>query len=121
MGLIDVMLNNYDKNLRKRLAKNRELAKEAKKKNRKASIAYTKALEEIEGLKHGIVYEYCSNCESKVGIAWDCENDGLMAFCPNCGEILMLCSECKGICDWDYGTGICSQMEVLKVGNRKGH
>ena len=48
MGLIDVMLNNYDKNLRKRLAKNRELVKEAKKKNRKASIAYTKALEEIE-------------------------------------------------------------------------
>lgn len=121
MGLIDVMLNNYDKNLRKRLAKNRELVKEAKKKNRKASIAYTKALEEIEGLKHGIVCEYCSNCESEVGIAWDCENDGLMAFCPNCGEILMLCSECKGICDWDYGTGICSQMEVLKVGNRKGH
>lgn len=82
MGLIDVMLNNYDKNLRKRLAKNRELVKEAKKKNRKASIAYTKALEEIEGLKHGIVYEYCSNCESEVGIAWDCENDGLYGLLP---------------------------------------
>lgn len=95
MGLIDVMLNNYDKNLRKRLAKNRELVKEAKKKNRKASIAYTKALEEIEGLKHGIVYEYCSNCESKVGIAWIVKTMAY-GFCPNCGEILNVVQRMQG-------------------------
>lgn len=49
MGLIDVMLNNYDKNLRKRLAKNRELVKEARRKIEKPLLLIPRPLKKLKG------------------------------------------------------------------------
>ena len=57
--------------------------------------------------------EQCSNCEREVEIhGWDTERDGYQAFCPYCGEVLMLCDECQHSeqrqpCDFDMSTGMC--------------
>jgi hypothetical protein len=44
------------------------------------------------------IYEYCSHCTAEVVILWDVECDGLKAFCPFCGALLLLCSECDNRC-----------------------
>lgn len=60
-----------------------------------------------------VVTELCSNCEREVEIhGWDTERDGYQAFCPYCGEVLMLCDECQHSeqrqpCDFDANTGLC--------------
>ena len=60
-----------------------------------------------------VVTEQCSNCEREVEIhGWDTERDGYQAFCPYCGEVLMLCDECQHSeqrqpCDFDMSTGMC--------------
>ena len=60
-----------------------------------------------------VVTELCSNCEREVEIhGWDTERDGYQAFCPYCGEVLMLCDECRHSeqrqpCDFDADTGLC--------------
>lgn len=43
---------------------------------------------------------------------WDTERDGYQAFCPYCGEVLMLCDECQHSeqrqpCDFDADTSLC--------------
>ncbi len=55
------------------------------------------------------IIEYCSNCNREVDMIWDIERDGYKAYCPHCGELLMLCSECPhrhegdvtAACDFD--------------------
>ena len=60
-----------------------------------------------------VVTEQCSDCEREVEIhGWDTERDGYQAFCPYCGEVLMLCDECQHSeqrqpCDFDMSTGMC--------------
>lgn len=60
-----------------------------------------------------VVTEQCANCEREVEIhGWDTERDGYQAFCPYCGEVLMLCDECQHSeqrqpCDFDADTGLC--------------
>jgi len=61
------------------------------------------------------VTEFCSCCEREVNMQWDIDRDGYEAYCPYCGEKLMLCSECfeAGIvCDW--GDDKCRCMEVKR-------
>lgn len=58
------------------------------------------------------VTEQCSNCDEEVTIMWDVREYGYKAYCPVCGEKLMLCSECRGgkkppICNYDSGTDSC--------------
>lgn len=53
------------------------------------------------------VTEVCSSCMNENTIIWDCEQDGYVAYCPHCGEKMMLCDACrhaddnpKMFCDW---------------------
>ena len=65
--------------------------------------------------KAGFVTEYCSACENEVTILWNVLRDGYKAFCPHCGERLMLCDEClhrrdgefTDDCDYDGQTDSC--------------
>ncbi len=58
------------------------------------------------------VTEFCPGCEREVILNWDIEQDGFRAFCPYCGERLMLCDECQHRdgepdCDYDSKTDSC--------------
>lgn len=51
------------------------------------------------------ITEVCSNCENEVTMLWNTDADGFKAFCPFCGEELLLCDECQSCddangCDW---------------------
>ena len=57
-----------------------------------------------------LVTELCPNCESEVTLSWDTATMGFKTFCPHCGEVLMLCSECRrssGVCDFDEEGNFC--------------
>ena len=57
--------------------------------------------------------EECPTCREEVTIEWDVKKDGYTAFCPKCGNRLMMCSECFmeiNHCDFDSSTDTCSQM-----------
>lgn len=59
-----------------------------------------------------IVVERCSNCESENEMVWDVETRGFSAFCPVCGNPLMLCDACQHTekirsCDYNSETGMC--------------
>lgn len=41
------------------------------------------------------IWEYCPNCETEIGLLWDLKMLGYKAFCPSCGERLMLCDACQ--------------------------
>lgn len=41
------------------------------------------------------VTEWCPHCESEITMMWDVRSMGYKAFCPVCGERLMLCDECQ--------------------------
>lgn len=60
------------------------------------------------------VTECCSNCNNEIDMDWDIEQLGYKAYCPVCGDVLMLCSECleandneTGCCDWSDKTQSC--------------
>lgn len=68
------------------------------------------------------VTELCPGCFREVTLIWKPKLDGLKAYCPHCGKVLMLCSECPGTsekgdfdCDYDSDTETCS---VEKAVNR---
>lgn len=43
-----------------------------------------------------VVTETCPHCEREVELhGWDTDRDGFKAFCPYCGQRLMLCDECR--------------------------
>ena len=62
-----------------------------------------------------MVAEYCNNCESEITMEWDIARLGYKAYCPVCGERLMLCDEClhrrdgefTDDCDYDGQTDSC--------------
>lgn len=63
------------------------------------------------------VTEWCPNCDREVTLGWDVNLDGYKAFCPYCGNRLLLCDECQhrvkenpaffGDCDYDDDTDTC--------------
>ena len=58
------------------------------------------------------VTEVCPNCESEVTMAWSIIDKGYKAFCPICGNRLMLCDECQRgepsfACDYSGATDTC--------------
>ena len=50
-----------------------------------------------------IVTEVCPECGTENTISWDVENYGYRVYCPHCGTMMLLCSECKGCCGWREG------------------
>lgn len=61
-------------------------------------------------LKDGYIVEWCCYCENQIVMLWDPENDGLSAYCPVCGNRMMLCDSCQGECDYNYGNDTCKEM-----------
>lgn len=67
-------------------------------------------------MENKIVTEVCPHCENEVSLMWDVKKQGYKAFCPVCGERLMLCSEClepsdegceRHVCDYSKETDSC--------------
>ena len=61
-----------------------------------------------------IVTEVCPHCQSEIEMRWNTDIDGYKAFCPVCGNRLMLCDECLhsdddyvGGCDYNTFTDSC--------------
>lgn len=57
-----------------------------------------------------IVTELCPHCLNEVEMRWDTDHFGFKAFCPVCGNRLMLCDECRqagGVCDYNGETDTC--------------
>ena len=59
-----------------------------------------------------VVTEMCPHCENEIEMRWNTDVLGYKAFCPVCGERLMLCDECRhtaetGRCDYDSATDTC--------------
>lgn len=60
------------------------------------------------------VIEFCPECSTEVEMRWNVERDGYKAFCPKCGNRLMLCDECQNRdgeihddCDYNSLTDSC--------------
>ena len=57
------------------------------------------------------VTERCQHCESEIMMRWSVEELGYRAYCPVCGEPLMLCDECRHTgekgCDYDSEARSC--------------
>ena len=49
----------------------------------------------IDGLEANIVVEVCPHCDMEVEMKWSVEMFGYKAYCPYCGQRLMLCDECQ--------------------------
>lgn len=56
------------------------------------------------------IVECCSLCDTENEIRWDVETEGYEAFCPHCGQPMLICSECMRAednktnkCDWCKG------------------
>lgn len=63
------------------------------------------------------VTEMCPSCEREVTLIWDTEKDGYKAYCPYCGEWLMLCSACHDddfACDYSKDTDSCRWNPAMK-------
>lgn len=58
-----------------------------------------------------LVCECCPLCGREATILWNVRADGLHAFCPYCGERLMLCSECHENCSYCTETDSCKMQE----------
>lgn len=59
------------------------------------------------------VAEVCPHCERENTFVWDVEREGFTAYCPGCGERLMLCSECAFSgenCDYNDYSDFCHMM-----------
>ena len=61
----------------------------------------------------GMIVEYCPNCETEIEMRWNVEEFGYKAYCPVCGNRLMICSECRDCegnaigCDYNSRTDTC--------------
>ena len=75
-----------------------------------------KTVEDCENDRTYIVTEMCPHCQSEVQMQWDTDTMGFKAFCPVCGERLMLCDECLqvgGVCDYDSETDTCKHNQPV--------
>lgn len=51
--------------------------------------------QKIDELETNVVVEVCPHCDMEVEMKWDVEMFGYKAYCPYCGQRLMLCDECQ--------------------------
>lgn len=63
----------------------------------------------IERFTTNEVTEVCSNCMSQNILQWNVADDGYKAYCPHCGDRLMLCDVCpiRSECRYDSKTDSC--------------
>lgn len=59
-----------------------------------------------------LITEECRHCQSVVELRWNTDTQGFSAFCPVCGQQLLLCNEClrtdpRCHCDYDSKTDSC--------------
>lgn len=66
------------------------------------------------------VTEICPNCEMEVTLFWNPKEDGYKAYCPYCGERLMLCDECIHRFNGEYydDCDYCSKTDTCRFNNR---
>jgi len=84
-----------------------------KKENQEVHAAVIRKHKELMKIRMSLVTECCPHCGEENTIEWDVSNRGYIAFCPNCGKTLCLCSEClieRSLCDWNSNTGLCYRM-----------
>lgn len=69
------------------------------------------ALEEMRSaIAQTEVTEFCPHCKNEVTLRWNVKDRGYKAYCPVCGERLMLCSTCHDDgygCNYDSKTDGC--------------
>lgn len=77
---------------------------------------YSKGVAALMYYRTYTVTEVCPYCENEIEMRWDTDRLGYKAFCPVCGNTLMLCDECLhsgpdgelvDTCDYDSITDTC--------------
>ncbi len=65
-----------------------------------------------------MVIEYCPTCDNEIKMRWNVDKQGYQAFCPICGNPLMLCDECEhlngefiGGCDYSSINDTCKHKQ----------
>ena len=58
------------------------------------------------------VTEYCPHCETEIEMSWDVRVLGYKAYCPICGERLMLCDACQHDLEDDHYLDNCDYCTV---------
>lgn len=121
MGFIQGIKDGFNEGLYEREKRRREKA-ERKLAQRNRLISYLKKQNKQilrdngrlraagDELAEGYVVAFCKHCETQAVMIWEPETEGCLAFCPHCGERMMLCDYCEGECDYNYGTDVCKEM-----------
>lgn len=76
---------------------------------------YIDSTQKKEGFARTVV-EWCPHCQSEIEMRWNTDVDGYHAFCPVCGNHLMLCDDCQHTpgydhCDYSDENGSCQRMK----------
>lgn len=70
-----------------------------------------------------VITECCPSCGSEITMKWDISERGYKAFCPVCGERLMLCVKClydgRYHCDYDSKNDSCKHNPKSHTNNKK--
>ena len=58
------------------------------------------------------VFEECPHCGHEICVKWNVADMGYQIYCPVCGKVVMLCSECRQglnvpLCNWNNDTNRC--------------
>ena len=112
MALFNRFLTKRLEKSRIRLNKQKEKVRIREMENRELKNELRSVRRELADVKSNMLLEFCGSCEEWFMIVWDPEN-GLVAYCPYCGERVMLCSICEkdGIdCDYNPVSDLCSEM-----------
>lgn len=71
----------------------------------------TEDAEDAEEYDADEVTEVCPSCGDEITLQWRTKVDGYKAYCPHCGQRLMLCDAClhegNGECSWNDETDSC--------------
>jgi len=82
-----------------------------KEKNEKLKSLLMKKQEEITVLSRFLVTEMCPHCGKENTIEWNVKKFGYKAYCPACGQCLMLCGECGADgCGYSHETDLCRRV-----------
>lgn len=81
--------------------------------NKKVHAAVIRKHKELMKIRMSLVTEVCPDCGHENTVEWSVVDRGYQIFCPNCGFVMMLCSECmldSGYCDWESDASLCYRM-----------
>lgn len=103
-------LEKRNRKLNRRLRDEQRSNREYRRKIAELRKSLARERKEKAVLEDGYIVEWCCHCESQIVMLWNPERDGLSAFCPVCGNRMMLCDSCQGECDYNYGNDTCKEM-----------